>query len=497
MANSTLSQPLIAKLLSLGECHGTEFAWSQYSTNLHLNDEDIPDLIQIAIDQDLNHLSIEHLEASAPIHARRALGQLKATAAIEPLMELFHKLEDNEWVNEELPKIYGMIGAEAILPLQDYLGNNAYQLFPRLSALNSLEEIARQNPDQETKVAAVLVQQLQKCLDYLPELNAFIITSLINLQAVQSGLVIKHAFDNHCVADDIIGDWELVRSQLGINTDDELLSWENLEEFYQIAKIPPESSIAEEIAESSIDEETAIAATPESSTSEEIPESSTDEEIAIASTPESSIAEEIPESSTDEEIAIAATPESSTSEEIPESSTDEEIAIAATPESSTSEEIPESSTDEEIAIASTPESSIAEEIPESSTDEETAIAATPESSTSEEIPESSTDGEIAIAATPESSTDGEIPESSIAEEIEATQPETLESKEAQAEKSIIELSPPQTTNHHQPTIKFVEEDITSQKNQTQTDTEKTKANKTTKGFGITNQKPKTPKKKKK
>ncbi|MBD1862704.1 MULTISPECIES: hypothetical protein [Trichocoleus] len=52
-------------------------------------------------------LESEGLEIWAPIHAWRSLGQLRAEAAIEPLLSLLHRMDDegNEWIGEELPEV--------------------------------------------------------------------------------------------------------------------------------------------------------------------------------------------------------------------------------------------------------------------------------------------------------------------------------------------------------------------------------------------------------
>ncbi|MBD2096751.1 hypothetical protein H6F90_16735 [Trichocoleus sp. FACHB-591] len=64
-------------------------------------------------------LESEGLEIWASIHAWRSLGRLRAEAAIEPLLSLLHRMDDegNAWIGEELPEVFGMIGAVAIMLL--------------------------------------------------------------------------------------------------------------------------------------------------------------------------------------------------------------------------------------------------------------------------------------------------------------------------------------------------------------------------------------------
>ncbi len=104
----------VAQLLSLGDPRN-ELRWQNYLA-LGVSEQDIPDLIRMALDEELHWADSESKQVWAPIHAWRALGQLRAEAAVEPLLHLFRRIdEDNDdWVGEELPQVYGMIGPAAI-----------------------------------------------------------------------------------------------------------------------------------------------------------------------------------------------------------------------------------------------------------------------------------------------------------------------------------------------------------------------------------------------
>jgi hypothetical protein len=218
MKNRTIYQPPVEKLLTLGNCHKITNEYN-YIAELGLDKKHIPDLIRMAIDQRLSGADSASLEVWGSIHAWRALGQLRAEAAIEPLMQLFHELEDSDWVNEEMPKVYGMFGEVAIPRLQAYLANKSHGIFPRITAIHSLEEICKQHPDVRQKCIAVLTQQLKLFVQNPQELNGFIVASLIELQAVESAAVIKSAFLAQTIPDEITGTWDDVCESLGINSD--------------------------------------------------------------------------------------------------------------------------------------------------------------------------------------------------------------------------------------------------------------------------------------
>ncbi|MBF2064452.1 MAG: DUF1186 domain-containing protein [Calothrix sp. C42_A2020_038] len=217
MANSTSYQPPVAQLLTLGQL--TPKQQLNYILELGLGSEHIPDLIRMAVDNEL--LGTDGTANLAPVHAWRALGQLQASDAIVPLMQLFD-YENNDLVNEELPKFYGIIGSESIPALTAYLNSEVERLFPRVTAINSLEEIANQHPDARNQVVTVLTHFLQLCKQNPGELNGFIISALMNLQAIESAHVIKYAFNAKQVSEDIVGNWNEVRESLGIASDEEV-----------------------------------------------------------------------------------------------------------------------------------------------------------------------------------------------------------------------------------------------------------------------------------
>jgi len=251
MKNHTIYQTPIDKLLTLGDCHKITNEYN-YIAELGLDTEHIPGLISMAIDQNLNGVDSASLETWGSIHACRALGQLRAEAAIEPLMQLFHKLEDSDWVNEEMPKIYGMFGEVAIPRLQAYLADESHGIFPRITAIHSLEEICKQHPDTRQKCIAALTQQLKSFAQNPHELNGFIVASLIELQAVESAAVIKSAFVAQSVPDEITGTWDNVCDSLAINSDKIALFTDiNLDEVSQLGDISTdEMTQTQEIADS-------------------------------------------------------------------------------------------------------------------------------------------------------------------------------------------------------------------------------------------------------
>ena len=206
--------PVLEKLLTLGD--GSKHRdWPNY-LELGIGKEHIPDLIRMATDQELNFALTESIEVWAPAHACRALGQLRAEEAIDPLMSLFHELEDDDWAQEELPEVYGMIGPSAIPAIRNYLADSSHGLYPRITAANSLERIGSEHPDARDECVNALSRQLEKHKENDPSLNGFLVAYLLDLNAMEAVQVIESAYAAGCVDPGIAGDWKDIKEELGL-----------------------------------------------------------------------------------------------------------------------------------------------------------------------------------------------------------------------------------------------------------------------------------------
>ncbi|NJN21787.1 MAG: hypothetical protein HC812_12155 [Leptolyngbya sp. RL_3_1] len=120
-------QPPVSDLLTYGSCEGSTIkSWPNYVEALALTADHIPALIELVQDatlwqfwdEDIPEADLPELDPaiepfSAPIHAWRALGQLKAIAAIPVLIQVLVQ-QDVDWCWEELPEVFGLIGPAAI-----------------------------------------------------------------------------------------------------------------------------------------------------------------------------------------------------------------------------------------------------------------------------------------------------------------------------------------------------------------------------------------------
>ncbi len=205
--------PPLRQLLDLGE-PDDDFDYPA----LGIGQEHIPDLIRMALDEDLHRADSDTSHAYAPVHAWRTLGYLRAQAAIEPMLGLFRRIdeEQDDWVGEDLPEAYGMIGPAAIPALVTYMGDRSHGVYARVGASTALEQIGKRNPESRDKVVAVITNQLEQAAENHPSLNGCLLAALLDFRTVESAPVIERAFAANAVDEMAAGDWEDVQVELGL-----------------------------------------------------------------------------------------------------------------------------------------------------------------------------------------------------------------------------------------------------------------------------------------
>jgi len=201
---ATTYEPPVDKLLTYGSLQDeTTAEWPDYLA-LGLSTEDIPELIRMATDMSLMTEDTPVEEFFAPVHAFRALGQLHAEAASEPLLTLFDNHQDNDWITEDLPQAYGMIGPAAIPALAAHVADRSKEEFSRTFASNGLVEIAKMHPEARSEVISVISKLLESFDEEEPGVNGFLIADLGDLKAVETLPLIERAFDADAVDESIL-----------------------------------------------------------------------------------------------------------------------------------------------------------------------------------------------------------------------------------------------------------------------------------------------------
>ena len=213
-------QPPVAELLNYGDCHNYK-EWPNYVQELNLEKKHIPELIKMATDEELNQGDSDSPEVWSPVHAWRALGQLKAVQAVEPLLGLLNN-RDDDWIHSDFPTLCTLIGVEAIPFLKEFLADFSNDVFARSDVAGSLVAISDQYPETLDSNVAAIAGELEKFRDNDPTFNGLLIGRLIDLQAVETIDLIERAFKANQVDTMINGDWSEVQMWFGLIPRDEI-----------------------------------------------------------------------------------------------------------------------------------------------------------------------------------------------------------------------------------------------------------------------------------
>ena len=191
--------------------------WPDYLA-LGLGPEQVPDLIRLATDPALLEGDPKSKEVWAPLHAWRALGQLRAEDAIRPLLDLLQAEaeHDGDWGLGELPTVFAMIGPSALPHLAVFLADPDRALYARTSVAEGLRDMVAKHPETREQAIDILARQLGSVENPNHELNGFVVGSLLELKAVEAAPVLEQAFAAGTVDESIAGGWPEVQYELGL-----------------------------------------------------------------------------------------------------------------------------------------------------------------------------------------------------------------------------------------------------------------------------------------
>jgi len=185
---------------------------------LGLTEEHIPELIKMVGDEQLNQADGDNSEFWAPIHAWRTLGALRAAEAVPVMIDQLYQVDeyDNDWVAEDMPQAFGMIGEPAIQKLAQYTGNTSRTLFARAAAAHSLSHIGKAHPETRELCITGIEKALTDYRQNDPVLNGMLVARLLDLKATEAHSTIQQAYQDNYVDPMICGDLEHVEMLLGL-----------------------------------------------------------------------------------------------------------------------------------------------------------------------------------------------------------------------------------------------------------------------------------------
>ncbi len=207
--------PPVDQLLTLGDIRQFD-SWPDYLA-LGFDDSHIDALIALATDQTLMENRDDEGVMWAAVHAWRTLGMLRAEAAVQPLINLFHELTGSYWTASEIPAALSLIGPSSVPYLRDYVANDAVQAYARARAVRALEIIAGAWEDIRKDAIAAIHSKLEHYADNEESLNGFLVKSLANLNHEDSLPLIEAAYAGGHVNERAAGgDWYDLQVKYGL-----------------------------------------------------------------------------------------------------------------------------------------------------------------------------------------------------------------------------------------------------------------------------------------
>jgi len=207
--------PPVDRLLRLGAEPARRRTWPDYLT-LGLEERHAPALIRMATDPALQAAEDRDPAGWAPVHAWRALAQLRAAAAAEPLLALLRRETESEWVQAEVPAVLGMIGPAALPGATMLLFDDGTDEGVRIAAARAITDVGLEHPERRDEAAALLKTQLEDWADQARLLNAYLVSGLIDLQETEAAPLMEAAFAAGAVDLAVNGDWEDAQVDLGL-----------------------------------------------------------------------------------------------------------------------------------------------------------------------------------------------------------------------------------------------------------------------------------------
>lgn len=221
MTEQNYSAPL-DKLFTFGDPRKT-WHWHEgnpdYVTMLGLTAEHAPALIEIAWGwMEIKEWPEDDVSVYAPVHAWRALAQLRAVEAIELLLDMMVEMDQrgDDWHLQEFPYALALIGPAALPAIVARLNDPASEEYVQVCLADSLEHLAEAHPELREQVVQHLAEKLARFEENSPTVNGFLVSYLLDLKATEAAETMERAYAAGAVDESICGGWEEVRTELGV-----------------------------------------------------------------------------------------------------------------------------------------------------------------------------------------------------------------------------------------------------------------------------------------
>ena len=125
-------------------------------------------------------------EVWAPVHAWRALGQLRAEASAAPLLDLLRVPEMDDVAAGDLPEVFGMIGPSTLPLLANFLADRTNSEYGLAVGTSAVSTVGERTPACRDECIDILVRMLDPASGIDPSTSGFVASSLLDLKAVEA-----------------------------------------------------------------------------------------------------------------------------------------------------------------------------------------------------------------------------------------------------------------------------------------------------------------------
>jgi hypothetical protein len=216
--------PPVDQLLTLGEPVGLKpEQWTRYDL-LGISSGDVPQLICLLCDEELNSEEVELPRFFAQVHAWRALGQMKAIEAVDALLDVLdcHASwsEVDEWCLEDMIDVLRLIGPDAVPAASAFLVDPSKHDSARSVVAESLAKIAHDHPDCREHCVGALVAALDQFERSDSSVNSTLVAMLLHLKAMETAPLLRRVFRSQRVDKLFVGDWGDARRGLKLEREE-------------------------------------------------------------------------------------------------------------------------------------------------------------------------------------------------------------------------------------------------------------------------------------
>lgn len=139
---------------------------------------------------------------------------MRATEAIAPLIPVL--AWDDDYTSVSLPLVFGMIGAEAIAPLMDFVHDPQQNVWGKTRAIRAIAAIPTHHPELREQCITLLKGELHNPETLDDILMSILVDQLIELKATAALPEIERAFATGQVDELLTGSWAQVQVAFGL-----------------------------------------------------------------------------------------------------------------------------------------------------------------------------------------------------------------------------------------------------------------------------------------